>query len=154
MNANSILLMAASSAVLSTSAIAQTTSPTQDPNQPPPAQDRPMSPTQSQVPTPAESRPSQPTQSQEMPPAASQETVTPIAPATAADVKAGAKVLAKDGSSVGTVESVATEGVVISTGKARVQVPLASLRKGERGLIIAMTKAELEAAASKEPRRR
>jgi hypothetical protein len=110
-----------------------------------------MSPTQNQA---AESRPSQPTQSQEMPPAESQETVSPIAPATAADVKAGAKVLAKDGSTVGTVESVAPEGVVISTGKTRVQVPLASLGKDERGLIIAMTKAELEAAAVKEPRRR
>jgi hypothetical protein len=86
-----------------------------------------------------------------VPPAQSQPTPGQIAPVTPADLKVGAKILATDGSTVGTIETVASDGVVIATGKARVQVPSTSIGKDERGLIIALTRAELEAAAAKEP---
>jgi preprotein translocase subunit YajC len=69
--------------------------------------------------------------------------------ATAADVKAGATVVDQQGGTVGTIESVDANGAVISTGKARVQIPVTSFAKNERGLVISLTKAQLEAEASK-----
>lgn len=66
---------------------------------------------------------------------------------TEADVKAGDAVHDTSGASVGTIESVGASGAVISTGKSRIQVPLASLGKNDKGLVIAMSKAELDAAA-------
>ena len=73
-----------------------------------------------------------------------------LKPATSADVKAGASVLDQQGGSVGTVDSVDSEGVVISTGSVRAKVPLSSFAVGGKGLVIGATKAELEAAAKKE----
>jgi hypothetical protein len=70
---------------------------------------------------------------------------------TEADVKAGDAVHDTTGGSVGTIESVAANGAVISTGKSRIQVPLASLGKNDKGLVIAMSKAELDAAAAASP---
>ncbi|PWG02600.1 hypothetical protein [Sphingosinicella humi] len=67
--------------------------------------------------------------------------------ATAADVQAGAEVRDTDGNVVGTIESVDANGAVIATGEARVQIPVSSFAKDDKGLVIAMTKAELEAAA-------
>lgn len=67
---------------------------------------------------------------------------------TEADVKTGAVVHDSSGAEVGKVESVNAEGVVIATGKSRVQIPLASVGKSSHGLTIAMTKAELDAAAA------
>lgn len=67
--------------------------------------------------------------------------------ATAADVQAGAEVRDTDGNVVGTIESVDANGAVIATGEARVQIPVSSFAKSDKGLVIAMTKAELEAAA-------
>ncbi|MGE5722539.1 MAG: hypothetical protein ACM3YM_08765 [Sphingomonadales bacterium] len=69
--------------------------------------------------------------------------------ATKDDITAGAKVFDQKGGDVGTVESVSDTGAVISTGVARVQIPLNSFGKSDRGLVIAMTKTELEAAAHK-----
>lgn len=68
-------------------------------------------------------------------------------PAAAADVQAGAEVRDTDGNVVGTIESVDANGAVIATGEARVQIPVSSFAKSDKGLVIAMTKAELEAAA-------
>jgi hypothetical protein len=69
--------------------------------------------------------------------------------ATAADLKAGAAVYDEHGGSVGTVESADAKGAVIATGKARIRIPAGSIGKNDRGLVIAMTKTQLEAAAGK-----
>ena len=76
---------------------------------------------------------------------------TKVVAATEADVKAGNAVHDTSGASVGTIESVSASGAVISTGKSRIQVPLASLGKNDKGLVIAMSKAELDAAAAASP---
>jgi hypothetical protein len=68
---------------------------------------------------------------------------------TAADLKAGAAVYDEHGGSVGTVESADAKGAVIATGKARIRIPAGSIGKNDRGLVIAMTKTQLEAAAGK-----
>ena len=69
--------------------------------------------------------------------------------ATAADVKAGVAVFDQKGGEVGKIESFSAKGAVVSTGKARAEIPLASLGKNDKGLVISMTKAELEAASAK-----
>ena len=74
-----------------------------------------------------------------------------VKPATAADIKAGAEVYDPKGGAVGKVESVAADGVVVSTGSVRAKIPAKSLGKGDKGLVIAMTKSEFEAAAKKAP---
>ena len=71
--------------------------------------------------------------------------------ATAADIKAGAEVYDPKGGAVGKVESVAADGVVVSTGSVRAKIPAKSLGKSDKGLVIAMTKSEFEAAAKKAP---
>lgn len=68
--------------------------------------------------------------------------------ATEADLRVGAAVLDPQGGQVGTVESVDAEGAVVSTGNARAKMPVSSFGKNERGLVISMTRAELEAAVS------
>lgn len=70
-------------------------------------------------------------------------------PATADDLKAGAKVYDQAGEEVGTVDSVDADGVVVSTGSARVKIPQASFVLGSKGLVIGATKAQLEAEAKK-----
>ena len=76
---------------------------------------------------------------------------TKVVAVTEADVKAGDAVHDTSGASVGTIESVGASGAVISTGKSRIQVPLTSLGKNDKGLVIAMSKAELDAAAAASP---
>jgi hypothetical protein len=71
--------------------------------------------------------------------------------ATAADIKAGAEIYDPKGGAVGKVESVAADGVVVSTGSVRAKIPAKSLGKSDKGLVIAMTKSEFEAAAKKAP---
>lgn len=71
----------------------------------------------------------------------------PVAVAKA-DVKAGASVSGSDGSTIGKVESVSADAAIISTGKAKAQIPFTSLGKTDKGLVIAMSKSEFEAAAS------
>jgi hypothetical protein len=70
----------------------------------------------------------------------------PVTLATKEEIKTGATVIDQKGGSVGTIESVTADGAVISTGAARVQIPLGSFGKSAKGLVIGMTKAELEAA--------
>jgi hypothetical protein len=74
-------------------------------------------------------------------------------PATSADIKAGASVRDQNGGTVGKVESVTSKGVVVSTGKVRVTVPPSSFANGDKGLVIGMTKAEIEAAATKKQKK-
>lgn len=71
----------------------------------------------------------------------------PVSQATAADVTAGAAVRDQSGAPVGTIESVSAEGAVISTGSVRAQIPITSFGKDAQGLVIAMTRTQLEAAA-------
>jgi hypothetical protein len=73
-----------------------------------------------------------------------------LKPATSADVKAGASVFDQKGDTVGTVDSVDSEGVVISTGSVRAKIPLSSVGVGGKGLVIGATRAELEAAAKEQ----
>lgn len=70
-----------------------------------------------------------------------------VVAATQADFKAGSTVLDAKGATVGTIEKVTAAGAVVSTGTVRAEIPLASFGKSDKGLVIAMTKAELEAAA-------
>ncbi len=65
----------------------------------------------------------------------------------AAAVSVGATVVDTSGAPVGTVESVADDLAVISTGATKVRVPVSALAQGEKGLTIGVTKAELEAQA-------
>lgn len=68
---------------------------------------------------------------------------------TKADVKAGAAIFDTSGNSVGKIDSVSAKGAVLDTGKVKVTVPISSLAKSDKGLVIAMTKAQVEAAAKK-----
>jgi hypothetical protein len=74
-----------------------------------------------------------------------------VKPATAADIKAGVEVFDQKGGAVGKVESVSADGVVVSTGTVKAKIPASSLGKSDKGLVIAMTKSEFEAAAKKAP---
>lgn len=65
-----------------------------------------------------------------------------------AGVKAGAAVSDTSGNPVGTIESVNGDLAVVSTGTTKVSLPVSSFGQGAKGPIIAMTKAELDAAAS------
>jgi hypothetical protein len=68
-------------------------------------------------------------------------------PATAADLRTGATVHDTQGGTVGTIESADASGAVVNTGTARARLPVSSFARDSSGLVIAMTKAQLEAAA-------
>jgi hypothetical protein len=72
--------------------------------------------------------------------------------ATAADIKTGATVYDLNGGTVGTVESSDAVGVVVSTGTVRAKLGLSGFGVGDKGLTIAMTRAELDAAAKPKPK--
>lgn len=84
-------------------------------------------------------------------PAFAQATPAPAAaaaPATApaaANVTAGATVVDTTGAPVGTIESVSGDNAVLSTGTVKAAIPVASFAKGANGLVIGITKADLEA---------
>ena len=67
------------------------------------------------------------------------------APAAAPAVTAGASVTDTTGAPVGTIESVNGGNAVLSTGTVKAAVPVASFAKGPNGLVIGITKADLEA---------
>jgi hypothetical protein len=76
------------------------------------------------------------------------------APATAgAGVTAGAAVFDASGNPVGTIESVNGANAVLSTGTVKASIPVASFGKGAKGLVVGITKADLEAqvAAATKP---
>jgi len=85
------------------------------------------------------------------PPAAGAATTAPAAGAATATttpgagVVQGAKVVDTTGADVGTIESVANGNAVLSTGTAKVSVPVASFAKGPNALVFGMTKADVEA---------
>jgi hypothetical protein len=66
---------------------------------------------------------------------------------TKADVKAGASVYDQNGDVVGKIESISAKGAVISTGTVKATVPLSSFAKSDKGLVVGMSKAEIDAAA-------
>lgn len=72
----------------------------------------------------------------------------PISLATAADLRTGAQVRDQTGGLVGTIEATDPGGAVVSTGSARARLTLDSFGRNNQGLVIAMTKAQFEAAAT------
>ncbi|KQT33394.1 hypothetical protein ASG29_04885 [Sphingomonas sp. Leaf412] len=75
----------------------------------------------------------------------------PAAPATAgAAVAAGATVYDTAGGVVGTIASTDGTNAVIDTGTVKAAVPLTSLGAGTKGPVMAMTKAQLDAAAGQQ----
>lgn len=64
---------------------------------------------------------------------------------TVTDVREGSAVHDTQGALVGTVESVDETGAVVSTGRARAKLPFSSFGRNGRGLVISMTRAQLEA---------
>ena len=70
-----------------------------------------------------------------------------VTTATAADLRTGVQVLDASGGVVGTVETADADSAVVSTGSVRAEIPLRSFGKNNRGLVISMTRAQLEAAA-------
>lgn len=70
------------------------------------------------------------------------------APAAPAQVSVGAKVSDASGAPVGTVASVANGNAVVDTGTAKAGVPVSSFANGPSGLVLGLTKAQLEAAVA------
>ena len=69
--------------------------------------------------------------------------------ANAPNVTVGAKVSDSTGADVGTIESVSGGNAVISTGTAKASIPVSSFAQGPKGLVVGITKADLEAAVAK-----
>jgi hypothetical protein len=65
------------------------------------------------------------------------------------NVTAGAQVADASGGAVGTIESVSGANAVLSTGTAKATLPMTAFAQGPNGLVIGMTKAEVEAAVAK-----
>jgi hypothetical protein len=74
------------------------------------------------------------------------------APAAAAKAKvaAGATIYDPQGAAVGTIENVTPEAVVVNTGTNKVALPPASIGHNEKGLVVSVTKADLDAAAQQQ----
>ena len=85
--------------------------------------------------------------------AATGATTTGAAPTAAAatgapQVSVGATVSDTSGGQVGTISAVANGTATIDTGTAKAAVPITSFGKGPSGLVLGMTKAQLEAAVA------
>ena len=72
-----------------------------------------------------------------------------VAQAKAADIEVGASVYDQTGALVGKVYSVGPNGAIVSTGEARAEIPLSSVGKNDKGLVIIVTKSEIDAQAKK-----
>ena len=72
----------------------------------------------------------------------------PVTAAAPSDFRTGIEVRDARGGMVGTVESVDGEGAIVFTGNLRAKLPFQSFGKNNLGLVISLSKAELEAAAS------
>lgn len=110
-----------------------------------PDQDAQATPPSTNPPAPPPATPAPGTQAQTTPPPAPP-AAGPVQPATAADLRAGVQVHDQQGSLVGTIESADAASAVVSTGTARGRLALASFGRNSQGLVISMTKAQLEAA--------
>lgn len=87
----------------------------------------------------------QPAQAQAAPTAQTQ--AGAVTAATAADVTAGAQIRDTAGAEVATVVSVDADSAIVSTGSVRADIPIASFGRNAQGLVLAMTRTQLEAAA-------
>ena len=74
-------------------------------------------------------------------------TATP-ATSGAAQVTAGAQVSDTTGAAVGTIDSVANGNATVNTGTTKVAVPVASFAQGPNGLVLSMSRAQLESAVA------
>jgi hypothetical protein len=83
-----------------------------------------------------------------VPATAQAQAAAPVGPAAQADFRAGANVVDQAGGAVGTIESADASGAVVATGTVRAKLPLASFGRSTQGLVIAMTKVQLEAAVA------
>ena len=72
----------------------------------------------------------------------------PVTEAQVTDVRTGMQVRDSEGGMVGTVESVDGEGAIVFTGNLRAKLPFRSFGKNNLGLVISLSRSELEAAAS------
>lgn len=81
-------------------------------------------------------------------PLAAQTAGSATAPAAAPAVAAGAKVTDATGGAVGTVTQVADGNATIDTGTVKAAVPVTSFAQGANGLVLGLTKAQLEAAVA------
>lgn len=79
-------------------------------------------------------------------PAFAQSAPAAVAPAKV-NVTAGATVLDAKGGAVGTIASISGDIAVIDTGVVKASVPTSAFAQSDKGLLIGMTKVELEAAA-------
>ena len=75
-------------------------------------------------------------------------TSAPAGASAAAAVKAGATVTDTSGGTVGTIKSIEGDLAVLSTGTVEVRLPLTSFAAGANGPVIALTKSQVESAAS------
>ena len=66
----------------------------------------------------------------------------------AAKVAVGATVIDTSGNPVGTIEQVSGDLAVLSTGTNKVSLPLTSFGASDKGPVLAMTRAEVDAAAA------
>lgn len=98
---------------------------------------------------PAQTQPTATDQTSATTSASADASASQVKAATAADVKSGVEVYDQKGGRVGKVESVSAKGAVINTGTARASIPVSSFAKNDKGLVLAMTKTELETAAKK-----
>lgn len=87
------------------------------------------------------------------PPAAGAATTSPAAAAapaasSAATLAAGAKVVDTSGGPVGSIDSIDGDYAVLATTKSKVRLPKTSFAMGPNGPVIAMTAAQIDAAAA------
>lgn len=80
--------------------------------------------------------------------AASPATSTSQTAAASGTVAVGSTVKDTSGGTVGTIESVDGQYAVLATTKSKVRLPLSSFGKGTDGPILAMTQAQVDAAAA------
>jgi len=81
-------------------------------------------------------------------PASTDEQAGTVITATIAEIRAGSHVFDTSGDEVGTVESIDENGAVVSTGSTRARLPFSSFGKNDRGLVISISRAQLEAAVA------
>jgi len=144
---------AALTIMLSTTAVAQTTTTETQPGTTEPTTTETAPTTTEPATTQATTTQTQPATTTEPATTTTQTTTTQtgqVTLATEADVKAGASVYDENGQIVGKVDSVSSKGAIVNTGKARAEIPLSSIGKNDTGLVISVTKDEIEAKAKEE----
>ena len=73
-----------------------------------------------------------------------------VVAATAADLRPGAEIRDIEGGLVGRIQSADRDSAIVTTGRTRVRLPLSSFGKNRAGLVISMSRMELEAAAAEQ----